>query len=219
MSPHFPPETRSEYWADGIVHLAGVCLSIGAAIWLVLAAFGQAGDHSDAPLLAPILAYCFGLASTFIFSAAYNMTVTPGPKALLRKFDRAAIFVMIAGTYTPLGLLGIGGTWGTVLVTANWIMAAIGIVATLFFAKRFEKISLAMYLIQGGLMVLALKPMFEGLSLFAFAMILLGAFTYASGVIFYRRDDWKYNRAIWHVFVLNAAVIHYLAILDIANFA
>ena len=147
------------------------------------------------------------------------MTISPAPKAVVRKFDRAAIFVMIAGTYTPLGLLGIGGNWGAMLVIANWIIATTGVVATIFYSQRFERLSLTMYLFQGGLMLIALKPMFAGLSLFAFIMILAGAFTYASGVIFYRRDDWKYNRAIWHVFVLSAAIIHYVAILDIAGIA
>lgn len=213
MKQHITHETRSEYWADGIVHILGVSLSFGAAIWLAFQAFG----NTTGLLTVPILAYCFGLAATFIFSAAYNMTISPEPKAVLRKFDRAAIFVMIAGTYTPLGLLGIGGNWGTFLVIANWIIASIGVIATLFFAQRFERLSLAMYLFQGGLMLIALKPMFEGLSLFAFSMILLGALTYASGIIFHQRDDWKFNRAIWHVFVLHAAVIHFVAILDIAK--
>ncbi len=212
---HETTDTLGEYWADGIIHILGVTASIVASVLLAYFAFTQASN-----LVAyPLLAYSFGLVATFIFSAAYNMTITPGPKALLRKFDRAAIFVMIAGTYTPLGLLGIGGSWGPYLVTANWLLAICGVMATLFFSRKFERFSLALYLFQGGLMIIALKPMFDALSAFAFTMILLGALTYATGVIFYRRDDWKFNRAIWHIFVLSAAAIHYLAILDIANFA
>ena len=214
--PHrAPDENRSEYWADGAIHVVGVSGSLFAAILL---AYSMANQNTQISAL-PVLAYSFGLIATFVFSAAYNMTIKTQMRAVLRKFDRAAIFVMIAGTYTPLGLIGIGGDWGKNLVLANWTLALIGVIATVFFSEKFERASLALYLFQGGLVLIALKPMANNLSPFAFSMILLGAATYASGVIFYRRDDWKFNRAIWHVFVLIAASIHYAAIVDIVNTA
>ena len=213
MKQHVTHETASEYWADGFVHLAGVISSLIAAGLLASNALNNAS-----PLISlSLLAYCFGLIATFAFSAAYNMAISPAPKALLRKFDRSAIFVMIAGTYTPLGLIGIGPPWGNWLVAINWGIAIIGVIATMFFAQRFERLSLALYMIQGWLVVLALKPMFETLSFYAFMMIIVGGLTYCAGVIFHRRDDWKYNRAIWHCFVLCAATMHYFAILDIAR--
>ncbi len=204
-----------EYRADGLIHILGVIASILAATALAYAAFRQ--PSSDLTL--PVLAYCFGLVATFVFSAAYNLTTSPQPRKFLRKLDRSAIFIMIAGTYTPLGLIGIGGEWGKYLTLTNWMIAVIGVVSTMFFAKRFERVSLLLYLFQGGLVLGALQPMYDSLSLFAYSMILLGALTYGAGVIFYRRDDWKFNRAIWHTFVLCAATIHYFAILDIVNFA
>ena len=194
--------------------MIGVSGSLIAAFLLAYAAVSQ----NILGNTLPVLAYSVGLIATFVFSAAYNMTLEAKKRAILRKFDRAAIFVMIAGTYTPLGLIGIGGTWGTSLVIANWSLALIGVISTVFFAKKFERASLALYLFQGGLVLVALEPMARNLSLFAFAMILLGAFTYAAGVVFYRRDDWKFNRAVWHVFVLIAAAIHYAAIVDIVKF-
>ena len=205
--------SRAEYWTDGVVHIAGVIISLAASLGLFLAAITQ----PTAILTLPILAYCFGLIATFVFSAAYNMTIKPAPRAVLRKFDRAAIFIMIAGTYTPMGILGIGGQWGAHLVATSWAIAIVGAVGTLFFYDRIERLSLSLYLGQSWLIIIAIKPMYEALSLFAFSMIIVGGLTYTIGVIFYRRDDWRFNRAIWHVFVLGAATSHYLAILDIAK--
>jgi len=208
-------KNHAEYRADGIVHVIGVCASLVAAVTMVTYAMVNLPDH----VLAPLLVYSFGLIATFAFSAAYNITKNPRPKAVLRRFDKAAIFLMIAGTYTPLALIGIGGSWGNFLVIGTWVIAAFGIVSTLSNSKILERLSLPLYLLQGWLVVIAIKPVFISLSGFAFAMIILGGLTYTTGVIFYRRDDWRYNRAIWHCFVLSAAIIHYFAILDIVQFA
>ena len=208
------PDRGSEYRADAVIHILGVSASVLAAFALSFYALRQSSAH----VTIPTLAYCFGLVSTFVFSAAYNMTTSHEPRKFLRKLDRSAIFIMIAGTYTPLGLIGIGGEWGPYLTGINWSIAIIGVISTLFFAKRFERVSLLLYLFQGGLVLGALKPMYETLSPFAYTMILLGALIYGTGVIFYRRDDWKFNRAIWHAFVLSAATIHYFAILDIVSY-
>jgi len=205
--------SRTEYWADGIVHITGVLLSVAASIGLALFALTQ----TSSILAIPLLAYCFGLITTFAFSAAYNMTIKPAPRALLRKFDRAAIFVMISGTYTPMGLLGIGGQWGIYLVAISWAIAIVGVIGTLFFYDKIKRPSLLLYLGQSWLVIIAIKPMYDTLSLFAFSMIIVGGLTYTLGVIFHHRDDWRFNRAIWHVFVLGAATSHYLAILDIVK--
>ena len=207
--------SRAEYWTDGVIHITGVTAVMVASFGLLLATIAQ----PTAILSLPILAYCFGLIATFVFSAAYNMTIKPAPRAILRKFDRAAIFVMIAGTYSPMGILGIGGQWGTYMVATSWTIALAGVIGTLFFYERIKRLSLFLYLGQSWLIIIAIKPMYDALSLFAFSMIVVGGLTYTLGVIFYRRDDWKFNRAIWHVFVLGAATSHYLAILDIAKIA
>ncbi len=205
--------SRSEYWADGIVHITGVLLSLAASIGLAIYALTQPSNI----LTIPLLAYCFGLFATFAFSAAYNMTLKPDRRVILQKFDRAAIFIMIAGTYTPLGLLGIAGQWGIYLVIANWVIAIAGAITTLLFYKKIERLSLVLYLVQSWLVIIAIKPMYDELSTFAFSMIILGGLTYSAGVIFYRREDWKFNHAIWHAFVLSAAAIHFLAILNVAE--
>lgn len=206
-------EHPNEHIADGIVHLMGVAGSLIAAGALLFYAHANLDDNSFPPLII----YCVGLIATFVFSAAYNMTMHPGAKAIFQRLDHSAIFIMIAGTYTPLALIGIGGGWGDFLAISVWVIAAAGVFIKLFYCEQAERISLFLYLGQGWLAVIAIKPMFESLSLYTFSLIALGGLIYTLGVIFYRRDDWRYNRAIWHVFVLTAASIHYVAVLEIAE--
>ncbi len=208
-------ESRSEHIADGVVHLLGVVGSLVAAGVLVyFSASGPNGDKTP-----PLIIYAIGLIATFVLSAAYNMTMHPEAKAILRRLDHAAIFVMIAGTYTPLALIGIGGERGNFLAITVWGIAAVGVFIKLFFPDSVKRISLALYLGQGWLALTAIKPISEALSPFALSMILIGGLVYTSGVIVYRRDDWRFNRAIWHGFVLAAASIHFVAVLDIARIA
>jgi len=206
-------EHPNEHFADGIIHLLGVVGSLAAAGALLFYAKASLADSS----VPPLIIYCVGLIATFVFSAAYNMTMHPGTKAIFQRLDHSAIFIMIAGTYTPLALIGIGGGWGDFLAIAVWVIAAVGVFIKLFYCEQARHISLFLYLGQGWLAVIAIKPMFESLSLYTFTLIALGGLIYTLGVIFYRRDDWRYNRAIWHSFVLVAASIHYVAVLDIAQ--
>lgn len=208
-------ESPAEHLADGIVHVLGVIGSLIAAGILLYFANSKLTSQSFPPLII----YSVGLIATFVFSAAYNMTMHPGAKAVFQRLDHAAIFIMIAGTYTPLALIGIGGGWGAFLAISVWAIAVVGVFLKLFYCEQTRKISLLLYLGQGWLSLVAIKPMFEALSLYSFTLIALGGLIYTAGVIFYRRDDWRYNRAIWHTFVLTAAAIHYMAVLDIAKIA
>jgi hemolysin III len=206
-------EHPNEHIADGIIHLLGVVGSLIAVASLFFYADASLADIS----IPPLIIYCIGLIATFVFSAAYNMTKHPGVKAVFQRLDHSAIFIMIAGTYTPLALIGIGGGWGDFLAISVWVIAAVGVFIKLFFCEQTGRISLLLYLGQGWLAVIAIKPMYESLSLYSLTLIALGGLIYTLGVIFYRRDDWRYNRAIWHSFVLIAASIHYAAVLDIAK--
>lgn len=215
MRPLGGDEHPSEHIADGIIHLLGVVGSLAAAGALLLYANNNLADSNFPPLII----YSIGLIATFVFSAAYNMTMHPGAKAIFQRLDHSAIFIMIAGTYTPLALIGIGGGWGDFLAIGVWAIAAVGVFLKLFYCEQSGRISLFLYLGQGWLAIIAIKPMFESLSLYSFTLIALGGLIYTAGVIFYRRDDWKFNRAIWHAFVLTAASIHYVAVLDIVKIA
>ncbi|MCI2398729.1 hemolysin III family protein [Aliiroseovarius subalbicans] len=201
-----------EHLADGIVHALGVAAAlIGATALVVWAVMSVPLDH-----VPPLIIYAIGLIATFSFSAAYNMTLHEKTRAVLRRFDHAAIFIMIAGTYTPMALIGIGGTKGILLASSVWVIAAAGVGLKLFFFHRFYRTTFALYLIQGWLAVLAIGPMIQALPTAALVLIVIGGLTYTAGTLFHHRDNWPFNRAIWHAMVLTAAAIHYVAVFQVA---
>lgn len=202
-----------EHLADGIVHGLGVAAAlIGATALVVWAAMSAPGGH-----IPPLIIYAIGLIATFAFSAAYNMCLHPGARAVLRRFDHAAIFIMIAGTYTPMALIGIGGAMGVALASTTWGIAVAGVFLKLFFFHRFYRTTHALYLIQGWLAVLAIVPMVRALPVAATVLIVVGGVTYTLGTLFHHRDDWPFNRAIWHGMVLAAASTHYAAVVTVAT--
>lgn len=205
--------TYSEHVADGVVHVLGVTAAlIGATTLLIWAAMAAPADR-----LLPLLVYSVGLIGTFSLSAAYNMTVHEHARKILRRFDHAAIFVMIAGTYTPVALIGIGGASGIALTAAAWSIAVLGMVLKLFFFHRFYRAVFALYLIQGWLAVAAILPMVQTLSAAVLTLIAAGGIIYSLGTIVHHRENWAYNRAIWHVLVLAAASLHYGAVFALAS--
>lgn len=214
-SPICPYPSWHEYWADGAVHLFGTLLSVIAAASLIYIAAVSTAEI----WFLPLFIYSLCLIATFALSAAYNMSIPLRLRSILRRFDRSAIYLMIAGTYTPIALIGVGGQWGAWLVVTVWVIAAFGVVKTLCFREIPERLSLVLYLGQSWLVVVAIQPMFANLSGFAFSLILIGGIIYTVGVMFHWRDDWRFNRAIWHGFVLCAAATHYVAILDVARIA
>ncbi len=204
--------TFGEHLADGIVHGLGVAAAlIGATALVVWAVMAAPMDHIPA-----LIIYAIGLIATFAFSAAYNMCLHEKARAVLRRFDHAAIFIMIAGTYTPLALIGIGGARGVMLASAVWVIATLGVFLKLFFFHRFYRTTFVLYLIQGWLAVLAVGPMVQNLPLVAMILIVAGGLTYTAGTLFHHRENWPFNRAIWHGMVLAAAAIHYVAVFQVA---
>ncbi|RME17256.1 MAG: hemolysin III family protein [Alphaproteobacteria bacterium] len=202
----------AEHIADGVMHALGVVFAIaGATALLVWAALSVPAER-----LWPLVPYAAGLIATFALSAAYNMTLHRRLRAVLRRFDHAAIYLMIAGTYTPLALIGIGGGRGVALALAAWALAAVGIVLKLAFFQRWPRLGFGLYLAQGWLGLLALWPMIERLPPAALALIFGGGVIFTVGTIFYARG-WRFSTAIWHGHVLAAAALHYVAVIVIAG--
>ena len=148
-------------------------------------------------------------------SALYNLASDRPRKALWRRLDHAAIFVMIAGTYTPFAVVAIGGAWGTGLLVFVWTVAAAGVVLKLLDPGRFETLSIAAYLSLGWTIIVAIDHLIAAVSLRAFVLLAAAGFLYSAGVLFYRWHRLPYQRAIWHGFVLTAAACQYFAILDV----
>jgi hemolysin III len=125
--------------------------------------------------------------------------------------DHAAIFVMIAGSYTPFALV-VGGGAGTALLAAVWAIAAAGIVIKLRFPRRFDKLAIALYLAQGWIVLLALDTIMASLPDRAFAMLLAGGIVYTLGVAFHLMERLRFHNVIWHIFVLGGAACQFIAV-------
>lgn len=200
-----------ELAADRIVHLLGIALGVTGAIAIVVAAAVMRRLDE----LPPILIYATGLLAMLGCSAAYNMFRTSRWRDWLRRFDHAAIFAMIAGTYTPFTLLGLKGAWSISLTAVIWAVAAIGIAIKLLNPQRIETVSIGLYLALGWIGVVAAGPFMAAFDPVTLSLLAAGGILYSSGVVFHLWHRLPYQNAIWHGFVLAAAAVHYAAVVGV----
>jgi hemolysin III len=170
-------------------------------------------DGGSALTLASLALYGFGLLAMLWASALYHLARDPARKEILRRFDHSAIFVMIAGTYTPFALVAVGGQVGLALFAFVWVVAIVGVVLKMRFPRRWELAAVAAYLALGWVAVVALEPIVEALSKPVLVLLAAGGITYSLGVPVYLAKRLPFNVALWHGFVLVAAALHYAAIL------
>ena len=209
------PHSLREHIADGVVHIIGVAAAVaGVSALMVWAALSVPADR-----IWPLVFYAVGLIATFSLSAAYNLTLHERARRVLRRFDHAAIYLMIAGTYTPMALIGLGGGRGWALAITAWAFAVIGIVMKLAFFHRWPRAGFAMYLGQGWLGMIAAWPLVMTLPVTALVLLVIGGLTYTLGTLFYRAKSLRFSRAIWLGHVLAAAATHYAAVIMIARIA
>jgi hemolysin III len=161
--------------------------------------------------------YGLALVATFSCSAGYHLIVRPKPKEVFRRLDHAAIFLMIAGTYTPFILIKVNNSWGLALLAVVWAMAAIGIAIKLLAPRFLEGLSTALYLVQGWAVLAAWQPLMSALSGVVLTLLMVGGVLYTVGVVFHLWDRLPYQNAIWHGFVLTAASCHYAAVMVIVG--
>jgi hemolysin III len=200
---------RVELIADGTIHAIGVSLGLIGAVVIVLMA-AQSGAATDIP---SILIYAVGLLAMLGFSAAYNMWPISPVKWVLRRFDHSAIYLMIAGTYTPfVGQLK-DGVASAGLLLGVWLTAIIGVALKLLMPGRFDRTAIALYLILGWSCVVAYGPISAALPNASLWLLVAGGVLYSIGVIFHAWRKLRFHNAIWHGFVLAAACCHYSAVL------
>lgn len=196
-----------EVLADWIVHAVGLVSGlIGGAGLFVMAASALTGAQ-----LVPIGVYVAGLLAMLTCSALYNVLRSHPRREWLRRLDHAAIFVMIAGTYTPIAALGLDRPWDLAVILTVWAVAAVGVALKLIRPRSIESVSVALYLLQGWIGVLAAEQLWASVPLRVLVMILLGGLVYSGGVIFHLSVR-RYSRALWHGCVLVGATFHYFAI-------
>lgn len=207
-----PAPSAGARLADACLHALGVASSIAAC--LVLA---RAMPSPPIPLAAAAIAsYAVGLVVMLGCSAAYNLAPAGRSKRILRRMDHAAIFLMIAGTYSPVALLGIGGAWGWSVVGVVWAGALLGAGLKLLAPGRFERLALAAYLLLGWVGIVAIVPMAEALPPSDLAWLGAGGLLYSLGVVAHVSKRLPYQNAIWHGFVLAAAACHFVVVLRLA---
>lgn len=197
-----------EVVADGVVHVLGIAFGLFASASLLFV---------TAPALPALEAfslavYSFGLLAMLLCSASYNLAVRPGLKKILRRLDHSAIFIMIAGTYTPFALALIGGETGFALFAAVWAIAVLGIVHRVFFDGYWERLVVPLYLAQSWIVLVALDTFVLSVPAQSVTLLLFGGVIYTTGVLFHLWQLLPFNKAIWHSFVLVAAVCHFVAV-------
>jgi hemolysin III len=206
VGPHGLAE-RDEL-ANTATHALGLVASIAAAAVLVVLAAAR-GDAWKIVSSAIFGASLIGLYAT---STLYHAARTPQLKARLKVMDHSAIYILIAGTYTPFTLVGLRGGWGWSLFGVIWGLAVAGIVFKIFLAGRFRRLSTATYIAMGWLVVVAAVPMVRELSPGTLGWLMAGGVWYTAGTAFYHAKSIPYGHAVWHVFVLMGSLCHVLAV-------
>ncbi|WP_299794546.1 hemolysin III family protein [uncultured Shewanella sp.] len=200
--------TKSEEAANSISHALGIVAGI---IGLILSLFKGAASLTPIQLTGVVI-YCTSIILLFTCSTLYHTVSDPILKNRLKIADHSAIYLLIAGTYTPLMLITLGGVQAQVILTAIWSLALGGVLFKTLFIHRFKRLSVGLYLMMGWLCMTVITDLIEAMSEEGFQLLLTGGLFYSLGVIFYVGKKIPYNHAIWHLFVLGGALSHFLCI-------
>lgn len=202
------PYDFHELVADGIVHALGVVFALVGATALIFYATVWS-SHAE---MAAAWIYGLGLVISLGVSCTYNMWPNSRTKWILRRFDHSAIFVLIAATYTPFLVKGSDDWRIMVLLGAIWLTAIIGIWLKCRYPGRYDRLAILLYLAMGWSGALAMGPISQILPGITMTLILAGGIIYSAGVVFHVWERLRFQNAIWHGFVLTAAMVHYSAV-------
>lgn len=195
--------------ANAISHGFGIL--IGIASLPVVTAISTKVDKPSTIVAAAI--YAFSFIMLFTFSTIYHATTQPEAKRVLKILDHISIYFLIAGTYTPFLLIYMLNGFGITLLSILWGLSFIGIIFKIFFAGRFKFLSTMIYIAMGWMLLVGGKTFFMTLSTSVIVMLIVGGGIYTLGTIFYLNKKLVWHHVIWHIFVLTAAVCHYVAVL------
>lgn len=194
---------------NSIIHGFGIIFGIVGIP--ILIAFAIKSNNTSGVIGAAIYGFCF--LQLFTSSTLYHGFQHIEAKRVLQILDHISIYFLIAGTYTPFLLIYMNNTFGITLLTVLWSLTAIGIIFKIFFTGKWNIVSTLAYIAMGCIMVVGGRTFFDAIPAGVMVMILTGSLLYLLGVIFYLWKKYPYNHAVWHFFVLAAAVCHYVAIL------
>lgn len=206
--------SQSRAWSFGeevahsVTHGIGLLAAV-AGLFVLLVLASATGDPWRITACA---IYATTLVLLYAASTLYHALSATRARRVLRVLDHSAIFLLIAGTYTPFALVSLRGPWGWTLLVIVWSLAVLGVTAKALFGARWPIISTALYIGMGWVVVVAVRPLVQHVPPAGIAWLLAGGLAYTGGVVFYAWTRLRYSHAIWHVFVLAGSVCHYIAV-------
>jgi len=194
--------------ANTLTHAFGAVAALIAGTILIT----RAALNGDGWQLAGAIVFGVTLLLLYTASTLYHAIQHPRTKQRLQVFDHCAIYLLIAGTYTPFTLIGLRGPWGWGLFATVWIFAFAGVIFKLFYTGKFDRLSTALYIAMGWLVVVAIGPMWRSHDAFTLTWLMTGGLFYTFGTFFYLRESIPYAHAIWHLFVLAGSICHFVSV-------
>ena len=205
-------QTVGEEVANSVSHGIGLLGAITATPFLVAAAMNRGTVAS----VVGVSIFAATMMLMYLTSTLYHAVPNPRAKQVLRILDHNAIFLLIAGTYTPILLGVMYGTWGWVLFGLVWGLALAGIILKTASGHKYHHVSMIIYVAMGWIVVIATKPLIEAMPPWGIFWLVLGGWFYTGGIVFYRNERMRYAHTIWHLFVLAGTVSHFIAIIGYA---
>jgi hemolysin III len=193
-----------------LTHLAGAALSVAGLSILVTVAVLQ----GDAWKVFSFSVFGATLVLLYSFSTVYHGVRHPRAKAILQKVDHNAIYLLIAGSYTPIALVTLRGPWGWTLFGLIWVLALAGIAQELTLGRRTRRLSLVLYVLMGWLVLIAIKPLLQAMPAGGIAWLVAGGLVYSMGIYFYVHGERvRHFHGVWHLFVLGGSFCHFMCVL------
>lgn len=202
------PFKDTEELLNIISHGIGFLLGLLATILLAV----HSVENGDIWYISSFVVYGLSIVILYLASTLYHAAADMNWKKKMRVFDHAAIYLLIAGSYTPFTLVTLADDNGIILFFVIWTIAIFGVFFKLFFTGRFEKLSTIMYVLMGWLGVFAIGPLMEQLSCNGLMWLMSGGIAYTIGAVFYSMNNLKFNHAIWHMFVLAGTFCHFVTV-------
>ena len=203
------PQSLGEEIANSVTHGIGAALSVAALVILVV----FASLYGDTWRVVSFSVYGATLFLLYLASTLYHSFTNPRIKQFFRILDHSSIYLLIAGTYTPVTLISMRGPWGWTLFGLIWVMAIAGIISKIFIIGKFKIVSVLFYVIMGWFILIAFKPMLQMVPKGLIVWIFIGGVCYTFGLIFYALKKIPYFHFIWHLFVLGGSISHFFGML------
>lgn len=199
---------QTEETINVITHAFGLLLSVIALVLLIT----KASLYGNAWHIVSFSVFGVSLVTLYTASTLYHHSKTLKARARLKVFDHASIYVLIAGTYTPFALVTLEGKTGWWIFGTTWLFALTGITLKLFFTGKYDKLSTLMYVLMGWIILFAIKPLINNLSMEGFFWLFAGGISYTLGAVVYSFNSVKFNHAIFHIFVLMGSFCHFVSV-------